>query len=62
MRFAFLTDIHLDCLNEFQLEEFVDKCKDPSIDYYLISGDIGQAPNVEFYLKLLQHTQLMKKQ
>lgn len=53
MRCAFITDIHLDCLSDKKLNDFLSDCADPSIDYYLISGDIGTATNVgPFLLKM----------
>lgn len=53
MKYAFLTDIHLDCLTHEKLNDFLVACADPSIDYYLISGDIAQAPSVESFLKVM---------
>lgn len=53
MKYAFLTDIHLDCLTHEKLNDFLVACADPSIDHYLISGDIAQAPSVESFLKVM---------
>lgn len=53
-KIAFLTDIHLDCLSNQGLNDFLSACTDPSIDYYLISGDIGTAPNVVSFLRVME--------
>jgi len=54
MRYIFLTDIHIDCLGHEKLNDFLSACADPSIDGYLISGDIGTAPNVANFLRIMQ--------
>jgi predicted MPP superfamily phosphohydrolase len=54
MRYAFLTDIHLDCLTHEKLNDFLVTCADPSIDGYLISGDIGTGPNICNFLRVMQ--------
>jgi Icc protein len=55
-RYAFLTDIHLDCLTKDEaletfLESLTETAKD--VDGFLISGDISTAPLLEAHLRLL---------
>jgi 3',5'-cyclic-AMP phosphodiesterase len=54
-RYAFLTDIHLDCLPAAKLESFLQSLSDQSadVDGYLISGDISTSPLLEKHLRLL---------
>lgn len=53
MRLAWLTDIHLNFLNKVQLSEFIAELAGTGVDAYLISGDIGEAPTVEEFLRAL---------
>lgn len=53
MKFAWLTDIHLNFLDSSGVQKF---CADMALleaDAFVISGDIGEAPDVAEYLKLL---------
>jgi predicted phosphohydrolase len=55
-RYAFLTDIHLDCLTKDEaLETFLESLAETSkdVDGFLISGDISTAPLLEKHLRLL---------
>ncbi len=53
MRLAWLTDIHLNFLDPAQLTEFIAELAGAEVDAYLISGDIGEAPTVEDFLRTL---------
>lgn len=56
MKYAFLTDIHLDCLNDKGLSEFIDRCTSHDVDGYLISGDISTASTLISHLEFLTTT------
>lgn len=53
--YAFLTDIHLDCLPPEKLEAFLNGLTETSkdVDGFLISGDISTAPLLEKHLRLV---------
>ena len=53
-RVAWLTDIHLNFLRDEEVQEFVATLADEAFDALLISGDIGEAPDVCDYLRQLQ--------
>ena len=48
---AWLTDIHLNFLTKWQLDEFFDKLQASDVDIFLISGDIGEATDIIDFLK-----------
>ena len=52
-RFAWLTDIHLNFVDERRLEEFVGQVLDEDPDVVLLGGDIAEARDVASYLMLL---------
>jgi 3',5'-cyclic-AMP phosphodiesterase len=54
-KYAFLTDIHLDCLTPEKLEIFLTSLADSTkdVDGFLLSGDISTAPLLEKHLRLL---------
>lgn len=55
MRIAWVTDIHLDFLNEEDdITAFIDKIKTYDPDMLVITGDISTAPNLEYHLSLLR--------
>ena len=56
MKLAWLTDIHLNFLKDEQAQigALCAKVLEPSPDAIVISGDIGEAPIVERYLRALQ--------
>jgi len=51
MRIAWLTDIHLNFLNDSQQSEFIGNVRDAAADVLLIGGDIGEAHSVIDLLK-----------
>lgn len=51
---AWLTDIHLNFLNEAQIKEFCRTISDKKPDAVLISGDISEAHTLEDHLRLLE--------
>ena len=53
MRIAWLTDIHLNFLPMHRFNGFFAQVRKGEPDLVLISGDIGQANTVAFYLRLL---------
>ena len=53
-RVAWLTDIHLNFLKPVQVEKFYRQIKESQPDYVLISGDIGEAPRLKYYLQHLE--------
>lgn len=52
-RIAWLTDIHLNFLSASQLETFYKSLQNPDIDSIFISGDIGEAPTLRWFLESL---------
>lgn len=53
-RAVWLTDIHLNFLKPIQLERFYQQIRDAQPDCVLISGDIGEAPRLKYYLQQLE--------
>jgi len=53
-KIAWLTDIHLNFLNELQIEEFCQTISASNADAVLIGGDISEAPQLEAHLRLLE--------
>ena len=54
MRLGWLSDIHLNFLREEQLQAFLQELSATSVDAWLISGDIAEAPTLSQYLQLLR--------
>jgi len=54
MRIAWLTDIHLNFLSPVGMEKFVSLVRTGEADVILISGDIGEAARLEWYLRRLE--------
>jgi predicted phosphohydrolase len=54
MRLAWLTDIHLNFLSPVQVNRFFALLQESDADAFLITGDIGEAPQVSFYLKRME--------
>lgn len=50
LRLAWLTDIHLNFLSPEQLEDFCAELRDSEADALLITGDISEAPTLQFHL------------
>jgi Icc-related predicted phosphoesterase len=50
IRIAWMTDIHLNFLNEEQLDAFLHKIAEANPDIVLIAGDIGEAHSFPLYL------------
>lgn len=50
-RIAWLTDIHLNFLTSWQLNAFFEDLKRPDIDSIVISGDIGEAHTLIWFLE-----------
>jgi len=55
MKFAWLTDIHLNFLTREQRQKFYQEIIDAEIDCVVISGDIAEAPNIEDILTEMAH-------
>jgi len=53
-RAVWLTDIHINFLKPVQLEKFYQLITDSQPDCILISGDIGEAPRLKYYLQQLE--------
>lgn len=53
-RAAWLSDIHLNFLRPVQLDQFYQLVKTSQPDCVLISGDIGEAPRLQWYLQQLE--------
>ncbi len=53
MQIAWLTDVHLNFVNPPQFEKFMTELRRCSADRFIITGDIGDAPRVAWYLKRL---------
>jgi Icc-related predicted phosphoesterase len=54
MRVAWLTDIHLNFLGPVQLDRFFSTIRASRPDVTVISGDIGEAPRLGWYLKRIE--------
>ncbi len=52
-RIAWLTDIHLNFVRPPVVEALIASLADTDADAFLIGGDIGEAPDVTFYLNTL---------
>jgi predicted phosphohydrolase len=53
-RLAWLTDIHLNFVREDKIKEFCNRILESGADAVLVGGDIGEAPSVVRYLKILE--------
>ena len=53
-RVLWLTDIHINFLKPVQLEKFYQLINQEKPDCVLISGDIGEAPRLKYYLQQLE--------
>ncbi len=53
-RVAWLTDLHLNFLSDKQAERFCVDLARTEADCFAFTGDIGEAPNVERYFRLLE--------
>ncbi|MBZ0278255.1 MAG: metallophosphoesterase [Anaerolineae bacterium] len=60
MRLAWLTDIHLNFLPPVPMHRFFSMLKESAADAFLITGDLGEAPVVSWYLKQFEN-KLQKK-
>jgi len=54
MKLGWLSDIHLNFLREEQLQAFLQELAATSVDAWLISGDIAEAPTLSQYIELLR--------
>jgi 3',5'-cyclic-AMP phosphodiesterase len=54
MRLGWLSDLHLNFLQEDQLQSFIQDLSSTHVDAWLISGDLAEAPTIVQYLQLLQ--------
>lgn len=52
-KLAWITDIHLDFVEPAQFEKFVQEIKESRPDMVLVGGDISNAPNLVYHLKML---------
>ena len=52
-RLAWLTDIHLNFIAPYKFDSFVSDIRQQQPDVVLLSGDIGEANNVVYYLQRL---------
>lgn len=55
-RIAWTTDIHLNFLSTQQIEIFLQSIKTQQPDSLIISGDIGEAPSIDDYLRRIANT------
>lgn len=55
MRLAWLTDIHLNLLPRHRMDGFASAIRAAQPDAVVLSGDIGEAPSVGFYLRFLEN-------
>lgn len=55
-KLAFLSDIHLNFLQESQTAEFVAGLKKTGADLFVVSGDIGDKTTIQYDLNLLEKT------
>src|SRR5678816_1871937 len=53
-RVLWLTDIHINFLKPVQLEKFYQLINQEKPDRVLISGDVGEAPRLQYYLQQLE--------
>ncbi len=51
MKLGWLTDIHLNFLNEDGIQSFLSNFQSRTVDGWLISGDIGEATNIVYFLQ-----------
>ena len=51
MQAAWLTDIHLNFLKIDQVQKFLELLSQESVDFYFLTGDIGEADSIVDYLK-----------
>lgn len=59
MRLAWMTDIHLNFLGTQQIEAVLQRLTTQKLDALLITGDIGEAPNVTIFLtRIADHLQI----
>ncbi len=54
MKLAWLTDIHLNFLSPFQMEQFLASVNNTQADALLISGDITEAPRLAWHLTQME--------
>jgi Icc-related predicted phosphoesterase len=54
MKIAWITDIHLNFVDEDRIETFCQTILSTDPAALLVGGDIGEAPTVQMYLKLLE--------
>jgi len=54
MRYAWLTDIHLDFLQDHEAIRFIEKLADQKFDGLFLTGDISTASKLEFHLQLFE--------
>lgn len=55
-RTAWITDIHFDMLTQQQIEDYLLQLDSLRVSSILLSGDIGEAPNVSTYLRQMADT------
>lgn len=55
MKIAWITDIHLNFVDANRIETFCQTILSAEPDALLVGGDIGEAPTVQTYLKLLEN-------
>ena len=53
MRLGWLSDLHLNFLQEDRLQSFIQDLSSTHVDAWLISGDLAEAPTIVQYLQLL---------
>ena len=54
MKAAWLTDIHLNFLDNDQIDGFLQMLSKESVDCFFMSGDIGEADTIIDYLKRVE--------
>ena len=53
MQASWLTDIHLNFLKIDQVQKFLELLSQESVDFYFLTGDIGEADSIVDYLELV---------
>lgn len=55
MKIIWLTDLHLDFLTSDEIKKFIESIKNQEPDALFITGDIGTADNIEYYLAMIHY-------
>ena len=55
MKAVWINDIHLEFLEDIEVQDFFNRLRNSGADCVLLAGDIAQAPTVEEYLVRMEH-------